>query len=368
MLDGKGARFREVYDADQRRISVPLSEIPDYVQKAFVAAEDKRFYQHAGIDERGLIRAAVSDMGRTGHPQGASTITQQAVKDLLVGDDVSYERKMREIVLTTRLERVLSKDEILDLYLNTIYLGRSSWGVEMAARSYFGKSAKSLTLSEGAMLAGLPKGPSYFSPDRYPERMQERRAYVLGRMQEDGVISAEEAAAARAAQPTLIPFERPQRDFGFVFADQATREARTLAATHGVTAKSYTIRTTIDVPLQRSVETALQEGLSRYERDAGRVHFQGPEANLDAAIARLEGAPKASTDEAADSNADTKSAIEKRPAWQRALAAARLPLYDVLWTPAVVLQTRAGKRARDGIEVGLGDGRVLPLSGDTGAI
>src|SRR5580704_15272113 len=142
MLDGKGGRFREVYDADQRRISVPLGEIPDYVQKAFVAAEDKRFFEHAGIDERGLIRAAVSDMGRTGHPQGASTITQQVVKNLLVGDDVSYERKMREIVLTARLERVLGKDEILELYLNTIYLGRSAWGIEMAARSYFGKSAK----------------------------------------------------------------------------------------------------------------------------------------------------------------------------------------------------------------------------------
>ncbi len=359
MLDGKGERFREVYDGDQRRISVPLSEIPMFVQKAFVAAEDKRFYEHAGIDERGLIRAAVSDMGKSGHPQGASTITQQVVKNLLVGDDVSYERKMREIVLTARVERVLSKDQILELYLNTIYLGRSAWGVEMAARSYFGKSAKDLTLAEGAMLAGLPKGPSYFSPDRYPDRMQERRAYVLGRMQEDGVISAEEAAAARAASPTLIPFEKPQRDFGFVFADQATREARTLAATHGVTSKSYTIRTTIDVTLQRSVEAALQEGLSRYERDAGRVHFQGPETNLDAAVARLEAQPAAK---------DDKTAADKRPAWQRALANARLPLYDVHWTPAVVLPTRAGKRGHDGIEVGLADGRILPLSGDTGAV
>ncbi len=368
MLDRKGGRFREVFDADQRRISVPLGDIPVYVQKAFVAAEDKRFYEHAGIDERGLIRAAVSDMGKSGHPQGASTITQQVVKNLLVGDDVSYERKMREIVLTARVERALSKDEILELYLNTIYLGRSAWGVEMAARSYFGKPAKDLTLAEGAMLAGLPKGPSYFSPDRYPDRMRERRAYVLSRMQEDGVITAEEAAAARAAPPTLVPFEKPQRDFGFVFADQATREARTLAATHGVTSKSYTIRTTIDVPLQRSVEAALQEGLSRYERDAGRVHFQGPEANLDAAIAHLEGAPKTGVEKAADSDADPKSAADKHPAWQRALAKVRLPLYDVHWTPAVVLQTRAGKRARDGIEVGLADGRILPLSGDAGAL
>ena len=366
MLDGKGGRFREVFGADQRRISVPLSEIPEEVQKAFVAAEDKRFYQHAGIDERGLIRAAVANMGQPGRPQGASTITQQVVKNLLVGDDVSYDRKIREIVLTFRLERVLSKDEILELYLNTIYLGRSSWGVEMAARSYFGKSAKDLDLSEAAMLAGLPKGPSYFSPDRYPERMRERRAYVLGRMQEDGAITADAAAAARETSPVLVPFEKPQRDFGFHFADQATREARTLAGTNGVTAKSYTIHTTIDVPLQRSVEEALQEGLSRYERDAGRVRFQGPEANLDAAIARIESEPKtadgkAADRKAADGKAAEAKAADKRPAWQRALANARLPLYDVHWVPAVVIQARTGKR--DGLQVGLADGRTMPLAG-----
>ncbi len=363
VLDGKGARFKEVSGADQRRISVPLSEIPVLVQKAFVAAEDKRFYEHAGIDERGLIRAAVADMAEPGHPQGGSTITQQVVKNLLVGDDVSYERKIREIVLSSRLEHVLSKDEILELYLNTIYLGRSSWGVEMAARSYFGKSAKDLTLAEGALLAGLPKGPSYFSPDRYPDRMRERRAYVLGRMQEDGVITAAEAAAARASEPVLIPFEKPQRDFGFVFADQVMREATKIAGTNGVTSKSYTIHSTIDEPLQRSVEEALQEGLSRYERDFGRVHFQGPETNLSAAIARLESQAAAPDPKAADAKP-----ADKRPAWQRALANARLPLYDVHWTPALVLQAAAGKRGRAGIEVGLADGRVMPLAGDTGPI
>jgi 1A family penicillin-binding protein len=371
MLDGRGGRFREVYDADQRRISVPLSEIPIMVQKAFVAAEDKHFYEHAGIDERGLIRAAVANMGQPGRPQGASTITQQVVKNLLVGDDVSYERKMREIVLTARVERVLTKDEILELYLNTIYLGRSSWGVEMAARSYFGKSAKELDLSQAAMLAGLPKGPGYFSPDRYPDRIRERRGYVLGRMQEDGAITAEAAAAARATMPTLVPFEKPQRDFGFHFADQATREARTLAATNGVTSKSYTIHTTIDVPLQRSVEEALQEGLSRYERDSNRVRFQGPEANLDAAIARIVGVPKAADGKAADRRAVEGKATEaraadKRPAWQRALVNARLPLYDVHWVPAVVIQTPNGKRGA--LQVGLADGRTLPLAGASGTI
>jgi membrane peptidoglycan carboxypeptidase len=116
----------------------PLSDIPEHVRRAFVSAEDKRFYHHNGIDERGLIRAVVTNLARPGRPQGASTITQQVVKNLLVGDEVSYERKIREIILTSQVERVLSKDEILELYLNTIYLGRSSWGVEMAARSYFG--------------------------------------------------------------------------------------------------------------------------------------------------------------------------------------------------------------------------------------
>jgi penicillin-binding protein 1A len=249
--------------------------------------------------------------------------------------------------LTFRLERVLNKNEILELYLNTIYLGRSSWGVEMAARSYFGKSARDLTLSEGAMLAGLPKGPGYYSPDRYPERMRERRAYVLGRLQEDGAITADAAAKARETTPTLIPFEKPQRDFGFHFADQVTREARTLAATNGVTSKSYAVHSTIDVPLQRSVEEALQEGLSRYERNAGRVRFQGPEANLSAAIARIE--------------SDTKT-TDKRPAWQRALTDVRLPLYDVHWTPAIVIQSRTGKRGADGLQIGLADGRTMPLA------
>jgi penicillin-binding protein 1A len=365
MLDGKGGRFREVFDADQRRISVPLSEIPPEVQKAFVAAEDKRFSLRSGggqalLSARRHRRARVDSC--RGRKYGAAWA---AAGRLLVGDEVSYDRKMREIVLTFRLERVLNKDEILELYLNTIYLGRSSWGVEMAARSYFGKSVKDLDLSEAAMLAGLPKGPSYFSPDRYPDRIRERRAYVLGRMQEDGAITAEAAAAARDKMPMLIAFEKPQRDFGFHFADQATREARTLAATNGVTSKSYTILTTIDVPLQRSVEEALQEGLSRYERDTGRVRFLGPEANLDAAIARMESAPKAET-KTTDSKAADSKAADKRPAWQRALANARLPLYDVHWVPAVVLETQSGKR--DVLQVGLADGRMLPLAGATGAI
>ena len=133
---------------------MPLSDVPESVQRAFVAAEDKRFFEHHGIDERGLIRAFVGNLTQSGRPQGGSTITQQVAKNLLVGDDVTYERKIREMIVASRLEHTLSKGEILELYLNSIYLGRSSWGIEMAARSYFGKKAKDLTLGEGALLAG----------------------------------------------------------------------------------------------------------------------------------------------------------------------------------------------------------------------
>src|ERR1700694_2179155 len=192
VLDGRGASFAEIYEPGNRRIAVPLADIPETVRRAFVAAEDKRFFDHKGIDERGLVRAFVVNMMQPGRPQGGSTITQQVVKNLLVGDDVTYERKVREIIVTSRVEKTLSKPEILELYLNSIYFGRNSWGVEMAARSYFGKSVKDVSLAEAALLAGLVKGPNYFSPERAPDRARERLDYVLGRMQEDNVITADQ--------------------------------------------------------------------------------------------------------------------------------------------------------------------------------
>src|SRR5215831_11887030 len=146
VLDRKGERFAEMFEENQRRVWVPLQDIPEHVRKAFVAAEDKRFYQHKGIDERGIIRAFVGNLAQSGRPQGGSTITQQVVKNLLVGEDLTYERKIREMIVASRVERTLSKDEILELYLNSVYLGRGSWGIELAARSYFGKSARDLTL------------------------------------------------------------------------------------------------------------------------------------------------------------------------------------------------------------------------------
>jgi penicillin-binding protein 1A len=350
VLDRKGERFAEVFEENQRRVWVVLADIPQQVQKAFVAAEDKRFHQHKGIDERGLIRAFIGNLAASGRPQGGSTITQQIVKNLLVGEDLTYERKIREMIVASRVEAALSKEEILELYLNSVYLGRGSWGIELAARSYFGKQAKDLTLEEGALLAGLTKGPNFFSPDRHPGRAQERLAYVLSRLQEDGVTAAGEPARGLPPLPTLIAYERPRRDIGFHFVDQVAREAKSVAGINTITAHSYTVRSTINPQLQRAVEEALQEGLSRYERGAGRVQFRAAEASLAQAVQRIE--------------ANRKSG-DKKPAWQQALATARLPLYDVHWTPAVVVEKPSGKKG-EAWRVGLADGRILPFSVDNG--
>src|SRR6516165_8335875 len=219
VLDSKDHAYAEVFVPGNRRIWVPLGDIPDHVQKAFIAAEDRRFFQHHGVDERGIIRAFIGNLGEPGRPQGGSTITQQVVKNLLVGGDVTYERKIREMIVASRLEHTLSKEEILELYLNSVYLGRGAWGIELAARSYFGKQANDLTLTEAAMLAGLLKGASYFNPDRHPDRAKERLGYVLGRMEEDGVIGTQQKEAALAAVPKPIVIHRPHRDSGFQFID-----------------------------------------------------------------------------------------------------------------------------------------------------
>ena len=259
VLDGKGDKFAELFESDQRRVWVPFDQIPEYVQKAFVAAEDKRFYQHKGIDERGLIRAFITNIAEPGRPQGGSTITQQVAKNLLVGDDVSYERKIREMIVASRMDQSLSKDEILEIYLNSIYLGRGAWGIDMAARSYFKKPASALTVTEGAMLAAMAKGPAYFSPDRYPERARERFAYVLKRMQEDKVAGAEQVNPGITGVPRIVPYERPRREAGFHFVDHLMREARTLVGMQSLTLESYTVRSTINSKLQRATEAALQE-------------------------------------------------------------------------------------------------------------
>ena len=343
VLDSHGHSYADVFQPANRRMWVSLSDVPGFVQKAFISAEDRRFYKHHGVDERGIIRAFIGNLASPGRPEGGSTITQQVVKNLLVGEDVTYERKIREMIVASRVETTLSKNEILELYLNSAYLGRGSWGVEMAARTYFGKSAKQLTLAEGAVLAGLMKGPSFYNPDRHPQRAKERLAYVVDRMKDDGYIDAGQKDEALAAYPRLIPFKRVARDSGFGFVDFVSHEAKS-DGVDSLTAAPYTVHSTVDVALQHQTEAALQDGLADYEISNGRMQYHGPEANIAAAVQKLP-AGQGTT-----------------PAWQQVLSAIHLPLYDVHWTPAVVLQK--GNQLR----VGLPDGRVVPLNAYTSRI
>jgi membrane peptidoglycan carboxypeptidase len=214
------------------------------------------------------------------------------VKNLLVGEDVSYERKIREMIIAARLETTLTKDEILEFYLNCVYLGRGAWGVEVAARSYFGKPAKDLALNEGALLAGLTKGPTYFNPDRQPNRARERLAYVLNRMGEDGMLGTEPHTEGTAhglpPLPVIVASARPRRDIGFHFVDQVAREARTVAGLDRMTDTSYTVHSTIDQPLQKGGRggAAGRPRAIRTQQRPGTV--LGAEANLGPAILRLE--------------------------------------------------------------------------------
>jgi penicillin-binding protein 1A len=346
MLDRNGERFSEFSEDNERRVWVGLAQIPEHVKMAFIAAEDKRFFQHQGIDERALVRAFIGNLTSPGRPQGGSTISQQVVKKFLAGDDVTYERKIREIILVSRIEQTLSKPEILELYLNSIYFGRNAWGIQLASRSYFGKSATDLSVTEAAFLAGLVKGPNYFHPDRYPARVQGRLAYVLSRMHEEGVAEAKWEGRQPPPLPKLIAYEPVRRGSGAYVVDQVARDAKSAAGIAALTSNAYTVRSTLDPKLQQVVEQALQNGLAQYERAGGRARFDKAETNLAAAVDKI--------------RANSRAADEAPP-WRQALAQARLPLYDVQWTPAIVVQKPEGRNRGDW-RVGLADGRVLPLA------
>ncbi|NJL60350.1 MAG: penicillin-binding protein, partial [Desulfobacteraceae bacterium] len=196
--------------AEEKRIVVPLSQLPKTLLQAFVAAEDSRFYIHKGIDVIGIFRAFLKNLRAGAMVQGGSTITQQVVKSFLLTPERSYRRKIREAILAYRIDNFLTKEEVLFLYLNQIYLGHGAYGVEVAAQTYFGKTARNLNLAECAMLAGLPQAPSRYSPVDHPFRAKERQIYTLRRMLEEGYIT--DAEHQKAANMSLdIGNTRPLR-------------------------------------------------------------------------------------------------------------------------------------------------------------
>src|SRR5207302_467323 len=249
----------------ERRVFVPITAIPKRVITAFLSSEDKNFYSHHGIDPISMFRAALTDVGRwhsKRRPVGASTITQQVAKNMLLTNELSINRKIKEILLATRIDEALSKDRILELYLNEIYLGSGAYGVEAAALLYFNKSLDELTLGEAAFLAGLPKAPNNYNPTRFPEMAKERREWVLGRMAEDGNATAKDIVQAKAEPLVLRRREEAEIVSGPYFAEEVRRE---LLARYGESVLyqgGLSVRTSFDARLQAAADKNLRDGRS----------------------------------------------------------------------------------------------------------
>jgi penicillin-binding protein 1A len=322
VYSGEGRLLAEF--AEERRIFAPIEEIPQLVKDAFISAEDKNFYSHPGIDAFGIARAMVANVQAVrsgeGGIQGASTITQQVMKNFLLTSDRTVERKIKEAILSVRIEQAFDKDRILELYLNEIFLGQNAYGVAAAAQRYFGKTLEDLTLAEAAYLAALPKAPSDLHPVRQRERAVGRRDYVLREMFENRHITESEMLAAQA-EPLRTLFDEgvetqvatPERPN--YFTEEIRRQLTASMGSEALLGGGLTIRATIDPALQSVAATALRRQLLDYDRRQGG--YSGP-------VARIEDADL--TDEAS---------------WRAAMARTALPRDVPGWRPALVLSVGA---------------------------
>ncbi len=262
--------------ASEKRIFMPVTAMPNLIKNAFIAAEDREFYSHPGVNFLSMARAGLTDLARLGqnrHPVGASTITQQVAKNFLLGNEVSFKRKIKEALVALRLEQVLSKNRILELYLNEIYLGRGSYGVAAASLTYFNKSLDELDPAEAAFLAALPKAPNGYNPDRHPEAAKDRRDWVVDRMQEDGFIDAATATAAKAEPIDAVRRSVSDTATAPFFAEEVRR---TLVSQYGdkpLYEGGLTVRTSLDPGLQAVADRVLRDGLIAYDRRHG---WRGP--------------------------------------------------------------------------------------------
>jgi penicillin-binding protein 1A len=264
IYDYKGRVFGDV--AVQRRYYVPLKDIPLYVREAFISAEDRNFYRHFGIDPVAVLRALVANVKEREITQGASTITQQLARNLFLTPERSFKRKLKEMLLAIKIERTFSKDKILEMYLNYIYLGQGAYGVEAASRIYFGKHVKDLTLDEAALLAGLPKAPTKYNPFRNPERVKERRNYVLQRMYEDGYITKEELQRY-SSMPVKVKLEN--RYYGMDYFLDYVKDYLVENYGEAILAGGYKVYTTIDRDLQAHAREALKRGVMKVAKANG---------------------------------------------------------------------------------------------------
>jgi len=326
IYSGEGRLMDEF--ARERRLFTPIEEIPDLVKFAFISAEDKNFYHHKGYDPRGMIAAAL-DAARGGRLRGASTITQQVMKNFLLSSDRSAERKIKELILASRLEKTLTKDEILELYLNEIFLGQNSFGVTAAAQTYFNKTLDELSVAEAAMLAAMPQAPGKYHPVRGKERLTSRRNFVLKEMFENGYLDRETYDAAKAEPLRSVqngdyePFRAklPRRDY---FTDEIRRQLSRNFGKEEFFEGGLAIRATVDPELQVEAARALRAQLEKYDREKQGV-WRGTGLRLE---------PEQLSDE---------------ESWRAALADTSVPRDIEGWHVAVVLDV-TDSDARIGIE------------------
>ncbi|MBG9389692.1 penicillin-binding protein 1A [Caenimonas aquaedulcis] len=257
---------------EERRNMTPIADIPQVMKNAVLAIEDARFYSHGGVDYKGLLRAALANLGRA-KSQGASTITMQVARNVYLSSEKTFTRKLYEVLLTFKLEHQLSKDQILEIYMNQIFLGNRAYGFAAAADAYFGKPLKDLTVAEAAMLAGLPKAPSAYNPISNPTRARARQQYIIERMEENGFITAQEAEAAKKQELAI----RTSQDNTKVHAEYIAETVRQLMyAQYGDEAytRGLNVFTTVNAVQQDAAYRALRKGIMDYER---RQIYRGPE-------------------------------------------------------------------------------------------
>ncbi|WP_404335310.1 penicillin-binding protein 1A [Sphingomonas sp. MMS12-HWE2-04] len=323
--------------ARERRVQLSYPEYPKLLVDAYLSAEDKTFFEHHGVDFPGLVRAAYQGLVSGSTPRGTSTITQQVAKNLLVGNEASYLRKGKEAILAWRIEDALSKEQILELYLNSIELGRNAGGVAAASQAYFGKELDELTLPQMAYLAILPKGPANYSPERYEARALERRNWVLGQMLANGFITAAQHSEAVAAPLGTIPRQTPKFErVGGYFIEEVRRQLmdkfgeQAADGPYSVYSGGLWVRTSLDPKLQQYAQKALRDGLLRYDRGRG---WAGPIAHK-----------------------------EIGSSWQQTLLGTNIGLDYENWRAGIAIA-----REGDGWQIGFDDGSTgtLPRSGAT---
>ena len=334
--------------AQERRLFVASEDIPDLVKQAFISAEDKNFYHHHGYDTRGMVAALIEAVKSRGESmRGASTITQQVMKNFLLDGSRSVERKIKEIILATRLEQSLSKDKILELYLNEIFLGKNSYGVAAAAQTYFNKPLTELAPHEAAMLAAMPQAPGKYDPVTAKDRVTERRNYVLREMWQNGYIDeatylSEKDMPLRSVQNGDFEAFRdalPPRDY---FTDEIRRQLSGVFGEQEFFSGGLTIRATVDPEMQKAAAAALRKGLEQYDRNAGVWRGTGKVLPVEE--------------------------LGSEAAWRAALAKVEVPRDVESWFPAVVLELGESD-ARIGIEGVLDDedGHFIPAEDVTWA-